>query len=83
MRKSSEFAPTPDWKKLYLAALFETNKARIPAKIAVAQRELRNRRAELLNRNVGDASEIHALDTALFSLNALRNCLMVSASAVA
>ena len=70
-----------EWKKLYLAALFESNKSKIPVKIAEAQRALSQRRSELLNQSTGDAREIQALDNALFSLNALRNCVVLSAAA--
>ena len=83
MRQGTEQSHLLDWKQLYLAAIFENNKSRIPDKIAEAQRVLAMTRFELLNRPAGDAKEIQALDNALFSLNALRSCLVVSASAAA
>jgi hypothetical protein len=80
MRQRSPEFRSADWKRLFLAALFENNKASVPMKIAEAQRALKMRRSELLNRPPSDAKEIQAVDTALFSLNALRNCLAISGS---
>lgn len=71
------------WKDLYLAALFERDKARIPQKIAEARSAIATRRTTLLNMPGIDIQERQALDNALFSLQALRNCLVVAVSAAA
>ncbi len=81
MRKSLDSSRSQEWRELYLAALFESNKARIPGKIAEAQRTLATRRSELLSSPASDAKEIQALDNALFSLSALRNCLVTASAA--
>jgi hypothetical protein len=83
MRQGSSMFRNQNWKQLYLAALFENNKATIPTKIAEAQRAVAMRRSELLNQPESDSQERHALDTALFSLQALRSCLVIAASAAA
>ena len=53
------------------------------ARIPEARREMASRRVELLNRPASDTKEIQALDNALFALHALRNCLVIGASAAA
>jgi hypothetical protein len=83
MRQGSSTFRNKNWKQLYLAALFEDNKARIPMKIAEAQRAVVLRRSELLSQPETDSQERQALDTALFSLQALRSCLLIAASAAA
>ena len=89
MDRPAETSPSVEWKQIYLSALFESNKSRIPAKIAEAQRALAARRSDLLRHSVQvsgssrESGEIQALDSALFALNALKNCLAISASAAA
>ncbi len=69
------------WKDLYVAALFENDKPKIPEKIADAQVAILARRREL-TLSVSDVRERHALDNALFSLEALRTCLSILPSGV-
>jgi hypothetical protein len=64
------------WKDLYVAALFENDKPRIAERIATAQVAILARRREL-TLSVNDVRERHALDNALFSLEALRTCLSI------
>jgi len=79
MRQIAAMSRNPRWRELYLAALFENDKANMLAKIPEAQYAIAARRSELLNTPAGDSKEIHALDNALFSLQALRDCLVSSA----
>jgi hypothetical protein len=72
-----------NWKELYLEALFENNKSAMQQKIALAQRAVFTRRSQLLSRPLDDTHERQALDTALFSLQALKSCLVMTASAAA
>jgi hypothetical protein len=83
MRHSSLSEPTSNWKQLYIAALFENDKAMIPEKISEAQRAIRMRRRQLLEDPGCNAQERQALDNALFSLQALRACLAIPPSAAA
>ncbi len=68
-----------NWKQLYLAALFERNKAIMPEKISEAQRVIAMRRRRILHLSGSHSQERQALDTALFSLQALRECLTTAA----
>ena len=81
MRRSSE--RPENWKQLYLAALFENNKAAMAAKISEAQRAIAMRRRRIMDGPSSSIEERQALDTALFSLQALRECLGSGVSAVA
>ena len=72
-----------NWKELYLEALFENNKSMIPHKIALAQRAVFTRRSQLLSKPQADTEERQALDTAQFSLQALKSCFVMAASAAA
>lgn len=67
-----------DWKSLYLAALFETDRAKLPQKIATAQIAISAQRRHLVLSGT-DIRERHTLDNALFSLEALKNCLALPA----
>jgi hypothetical protein len=74
-------APSPDqlytsWKDLYVAALFESDKPKIAERIAEAQGAILARKRNL-TISVADVRERHALDNALFSLEALRTCLSI------
>ena len=64
------------WKDFYVAALFENDKPRIAQRIADAQLAILVRR-RALTLSVNDVRERHALDNALFSLEALRTCLAI------
>ncbi|MFZ0284357.1 MAG: hypothetical protein WAL32_03950 [Terriglobales bacterium] len=70
------------WKDLYTAALFENDKPKIAERIVEAQGAILARRRELA-LTVSDMRERHALDNALFSLEALRTCLSILPRALA
>lgn len=69
------------WKDLYIAALFESDKSKIAARISEAQVAISVRRRKLFAAGE-DASERQALDTALFSLQALKNCFSISSPTI-
>ncbi len=71
------------WKHVYRAALFESNRATIPLRIAEAQQLIGRRRSELINSPNADTEERNALDHALYCLQALRTCLRSSATEAA
>jgi hypothetical protein len=75
-----------NWKELYIAALFERDKSKFPARLADAQRAIRTERRKLLMsaRNISDvAQERQVLDNALFSLQALASCMAIPPTALA
>ena len=63
-----------NWRELYSAALFETDKNRIPTRIADAEKAIVARGADTIE-------EDQALDDALYALRALQNCLEFRAAA--
>jgi hypothetical protein len=73
-----------DWKDLYMLALFERDKTKLAERIAAAQAEIKTRRRKLSKANgvgndhVTDRNERQTLDNALFSLQALASCLLMS-----
>ncbi len=70
-----------DWRDLYTAALFETDKSRIPARISDAQRAIVARARELFSTGKDTIEEDQALDDALYALHALQNCLQLQSAA--
>jgi hypothetical protein len=76
MEDDSSLERLRTWRELYVAALFENDKPRIGERIAEAQMAIVARR-RTLTLSVGDIRERHALDSALFSLEALRTCLAI------
>ena len=73
--------PSPrsaDWKRLYTAALFETDKSKIAGKIAEVQAAIVTRRRLSMTTGTADLQERRVLDTALLSLQALANFLAIS-----
>jgi hypothetical protein len=80
--KTEEFMATPsfgpalsNWRDLYVAALFETERSRIPARIAHAEKAIVARARELFSAAADTIEEDQALDDALYALRALQNCL--------
>ncbi len=67
--------PTRSWRELYTAALFETEKDRIPSRIADAERAIVARARELFASGGDTIEEDQALDDALYALRALQSCL--------
>jgi hypothetical protein len=69
------------WRGLYSAALFETDKNRIPDRIADAEKAIVARARELFSACADTIEEDQALDDALYALRALQNCLEFRAAA--
>jgi hypothetical protein len=63
------------WKKLYVAALRETDPLKVPELIASAEREIVARAHQLFNSSGDHLDEGEALDDALYMLRALKGCL--------
>jgi hypothetical protein len=69
------------WGELYVAALFETDKSRVPSRIAEAEKAIVARARELFFSGADTIEEDQALDDALYALKALQNCLDMRAAA--
>ena len=69
------------WHELYKAALFETDKQKIPARIADAEQAIVLRARELFFSSTDNIEEDQALDDALYALRALQNCLGLDSAA--
>jgi hypothetical protein len=69
------------WHSLYQAALFETDRELIPARIADAEKAILGRIKELFTVNSDHIEEDQTLDDALYALRALRNCVVSEANA--
>jgi hypothetical protein len=67
--------PSPNWRALYQAALFETDRRRLPERIAAAERALILRGRELFSAEIVDFGEQREVNNALYALHALENCL--------
>lgn len=80
--------PTPgpthhqSWHDLYLQALFETNKSKLPRSIAEAERALLIREHELFTGRQ-DPIEREAVNAALHALQALKSCMGINAAGAA
>jgi hypothetical protein len=70
-----------NWRELYTAALFETDKDRVPARIADAEKAILVRARELFAAGADMIEEDQALDDALYALRALQSCLNFRAAA--
>ena len=64
------------WHSLYQAALFETDRTKIPDRIAEAEKAILDRVKELFVANSDHIEEDQVLDDALYALRALRNCVL-------
>ncbi|MGA2021797.1 MAG: hypothetical protein ABSH02_14490 [Candidatus Sulfotelmatobacter sp.] len=69
------------WRELYTAALFETDRTRIPARIADAEQAIVARARELFSAGNDTIEEDQALDDALYALRALQSCPQLQAAA--
>ncbi len=78
---SSSHRKTLSWRELYTAALFETDKNRMPARIADAEQAIVARARELFSAGNDTIEEDQALDDALYALRALQSCLQIQAVA--
>ena len=67
--------PSRNWRDLYTAALFETERERIPSRIADAEKAILVRARELFAAGCDTIEEDQALDDALYALRALQSCL--------
>jgi hypothetical protein len=72
-----------NWRTLYTAALFETDRSRVPARIAEAEQAIVARARELFSVGNDTIEEDQALDDALYALRALQSCLDMRAAAAA
>ena len=63
----------PEWRSLYLTALFETDKSRLPGRILRAERALMIREHQLFT-TPANTEERMVVTTALNALHALRRC---------
>ena len=64
-----------NWRALYKAALFETDTSKIPSRIEEARRALTFRSREQFDTPPNYDGEDEAIETALYPLQALENCL--------
>jgi hypothetical protein len=74
-----------NWKDLYIAALFENDKSKLPRRIAEAQKAIGLERKMLLASAPSVrqlAQERQVLDNALFSLQALASCMAIPTGSV-
>jgi hypothetical protein len=68
--------PNHGWRSHYLLALYEADKAKLPGRIAEAQRVIVARARELFDIPGDNVEEGKALDDALYALQALKSCLI-------
>lgn len=69
------------WHDLYQAALFETDRSKVPDLIAHAETAILARVRELFAATHDHIEEDQILDDALYALHALRNCSFAEAHA--
>jgi hypothetical protein len=69
------------WHSLYQAALFETDRELILARIDKAEKAILDRVKELSGVDADHIEEEQILDDALYALRALRNCVISEANA--
>ncbi len=69
-----------NWRELYQAALFETDRQKLSSRIAEAERALLKRTRELFEIFGGNNEESQALNKGLYALRALRTCLKLKTS---
>lgn len=72
--------PRLAWHSLYQAALFESDRTKIPERIDMAERAILERVKELFAANNDHIEEDQILDDALYALRALRNCVYPQAN---
>jgi hypothetical protein len=64
-----------EWKELYIAALLEGDKDKMPLLIIQAEQAIVRRARELFKAEGNNAEEGESLDEALYALRALKTCL--------
>ncbi len=67
-----------NWRGLYKAALFETDTSKLPGRIEEARKALIFRSRELFRTSPNCDGETEAIETALYALQALENCLKLN-----
>jgi hypothetical protein len=67
---------TKSWQNLYVAALLEGDKDKIPFLISEAERAIVSRARELFVAGGDCFEEQEGLDDALYALHALKSCLV-------
>jgi hypothetical protein len=83
MNAATSYPPGLAWHVLYHAALFETDRDRIPQRIADAEKAILSRIRELFAAESDHIEEDVVLDDALYALRALRNCVATTEVAAA
>jgi hypothetical protein len=73
MQATSQQVEIRVWKRLYTAALFEVDGAKLPERIAQAETALVLRARELFHAPGDNIEEEQALDDAMYALRALRS----------
>jgi len=73
--------PQLAWHSLYQAALFETDRNKVPGLIEEAEKAILARIKELFVSSADHIEEDVVLDDALYALRALRNCIHSEAAA--
>jgi hypothetical protein len=71
------------WHALYQAALFESDRSKIPARIDIAEQAILERVKQLFVAKSDHVEEDQILDDALYALRALRNCVYPDVDAAA
>jgi hypothetical protein len=66
------------WRGLYKAALFETDRSKLPSRIEEARRALALRSRELFASSPNCDGEVEAIENALYALHALENCMKLN-----
>ena len=69
--------PQQNWRKLYLEAIFESDRAKLSFRISVAEKALLRREQQLFKHR--DIRERDAVNAALTSLGALKRCSATAA----
>jgi len=69
------------WHDLYQAALFESDRNKVPERIAQAEQAILARFKELFVATHDHIEEDQVLDDALYALHALRNCVFTDVTA--
>ena len=64
--------PSCDWERLYTAAILETERSKLTARIAAAAVAIESRLREMDSDHGGSAEERLEIDTARASLDAMR-----------
>ena len=74
---SAVSSPTGSWRDLYVAALMEGDREKVPALIVDAEHAIMLRARELFSTPGDNIQEEDSLDDALYALHALKSCLEI------